>query len=138
MKTLSLKSSLLILITLVCLTLVSCSKDDDPVIDPGTEVTTIPSSSLTSYSGSLNYTGSNGQVVNSINGVATIEKDGSAYRITFSDNVPGLGNLIFENTDGEYTSLNSSGSMSGIVIDGEDLDIGVIHDGSSWSFSGAK
>lgn len=127
---------MLAIVTLVCLTLFSCAKED-PVVNNNTPVN-IPTASLSTYTGSLNYTSSAGQVISSIDGTATIQKSGSAYKISFSDNVPELSNLIFKDEDGSYASMNTSGSMSGIVIDELDLDVGVLNEGNTWSFSGTK
>lgn len=138
MKTLNLKSFAITLATLFCLTLFSCQKDEVPTDNNNNTTVNIPSSSLTTYEGSLNYTSASGQYVSTIDATATIEKNGSTYSISFSDNVPTITGLVFENRDGEYASLNSSNSMSGIVIDDEDLDIGVTSDGNTWAFSGSK
>ncbi len=138
MKTLNLKSFALIVSTLICLTLFSCKKDEVPTDTNNNTTVTIPASSLTSYTGALNYTSTTGQVVNEPNATATIEKNGSTYSISFSDNVPTISSLEFKDEDGEYASLSSSNSMSGIVIDGDDLDIGATNNGNTWAFSGSK
>jgi len=113
----------------------SCG-DEDPT--PDVLNVELPSEVTTTYEGVLTYTSSDGNVISALDGQAEIVESGSNYKIEFSDGVPSISGVSFSNADGEYVSVSSSSSISGIVIDGDDLDIGVTDSGNVWAFSGTK
>lgn len=120
-------------IVLSALVFMSCKKD------AGTSSSPVPAEDLTTYTGTLTYTSSTGSTIaNATTGKATIVKDGSKYKITFSDSVPALEGLKFEKEDGEYVTITEDGSVAGIVIEDGDLDIGVTSGGNTWAFSGSR
>ena len=90
------------------------------------------------YTGTLTYLGSGGNIITNTEGTAKISKNGKTYDITFSDKVPPLMGLVFADNDGSYATISSEDSVSGIDIDEGDLTIGVMKEGNSWAFSGEK
>jgi len=115
----------------------SCG-DEDPISDIDDLDVELPTQVITTYEGVLTYTGSDGNVISALDGEAEIIESGSSYRIEFSDGVPAITGLNFSNADGEYVSISGTSSVAGIVIDGDDLDIGVTSDDNVWAFSGSK
>ncbi len=111
----------------------SCGKDETPT----TASVELPTAVLTTYDGALTYTGTAG-VITVLDGEAEIKKSGSEYIIEFSDGVPSLTGLNFTNADGSYATVAANGSVAGIVIDGDDLDVGATVGGNTWAFSGSK
>jgi len=118
-------------------TLMITSCGDDPIVDTPLNAE-LPTAVVTSYEGVLTYTGSDGNIVSVLDGEADIVESGSGYSIEFSDGVPTISGVNFANTDGEYTSVSVSGSVAGIVIDGDDLTVGVTTNGNVWAFDGSK
>jgi len=126
----------------------SCGKDEDtnpsPDKDPDTieDPVPLPAPVTTIYEGELTYTpptGSTDLPIFTDNATATIEENGDTYTIRFSDNVPSLSNLKFKRDgDEEYASISDSGVLTGVSIDGDDLDIGATLSGETWAFSGSK
>jgi len=115
----------------------SCG-DEDPTPDIDVLNVELPSPVITTYEGVLTYTGSDGNIISALDGEAEIVESGSNYRIEFSDGVPSISGVNFANEDGEYVSVSATSSVAGIVIDGDDLDVGVTTDGNVWAFSGTK
>ncbi|WP_344929653.1 hypothetical protein [Aquimarina addita] len=119
--------------------IISCGSDDD-----GDDVTadvfvTLPTETVSTYTGSLGYTPADGMgVVGVTDGTATITQSGSSYTISFSDGVPSITGLRFLGSDGAYASVSSDGSSLGISLDDGELAIGATIDGNTWAFSGDR
>lgn len=111
----------------------SCKKKDVEKEEDSNGIVALPSSKIATYEGDLQHGATN---VN--DGTATISSSGSSYTITFSNNVPSVSGLKFKLENGEYVSVPSSGSLAGVSIDGDDLDIGIFSNSNNWSFSGTK
>lgn len=127
---LKLKNLSLFFSVLFCLSFfVSC--DDDLEDGP------LPSSALTTYTGTLTYTSASGDIITNLDGTATITLVSNEYHIDFSDNVPSVIGLTFVESNDAFAATSSS-SQTGITINGNELNIGSTKNGNSWAFSGAK
>lgn len=124
-----------ILILCLITSLASCSNDDDG----GSDLTSIPSSFLKTYTGNLVYTSSNGNLISvTETGTATISGTNSNYTITFSDGVPAVTGLQFMANDDDGTSFVSIGvnnSVTGINLDDNGLRLNIVIDLNTWSFT---
>ena len=98
----------------------------------------LPSSLLATYSGTLNYTDSDGNDISKTDGTATISKSGSTYTINFNHNVPTISNLRFKDKNGSYATVSTSNSSAGIVIENDEITVSVVKDGNNWGFTGMK
>ena len=98
----------------------------------------LPSSVLTTYTGALTYTGSDGTIISENDGTAVISESGSTYTIEFNYNVPTLSGLRFEDNNGSYATIGTNNSSSGIAINGDEIDIAVTKSGDNWAFAGTK
>ncbi len=117
----------------------SCAKDEDTTPDPIEDnPVVLPAEVVTSYQGDLSYTSASGDFIFEENGTATITGSNGTYTISFSNGVPALNALKFKTQSGGYATISDDGSLSGIAIDGDDLDIGSTKDGATWAFSGSK
>lgn len=135
MKTLK-AFTILILIVSLSATFACSNKDDNP---KPTAIVNLPAAVITTYKGSLSYSGKDGTVkANGDDGTATITKNGSNYTITFSDGVPALSGLSFIANSGDYASVGENGSVAGVSIRSSRIDISVTMDGNVWGFSGTK
>lgn len=116
----------------------SCGSDDDSGDDVVTDLfATLPAETVTTYTGSLAYTPSNGMgVIVVTDGTATISQSGGSYTISFSDGVPSITGLRFLGNEGAYASVSADGSSLGITIDDDELAVGATIGGNAWSFSG--
>lgn len=116
---------------------ISCSNDDN---DPS--FSTLPAQSVTTYTGSLLYTGTGGgSVLNATTGMATISGNSGNYTISFSDGVPSVNNLSFISNDSgdTYAAVDISGStVSSIGINGTNLGIEIVNGGNIWTFAGSR
>lgn len=131
------KSLFLIAILAVAFSFTTLKKDQNKKLEPVIEI--LQNSNIEgTYNGSLTYVSSLGKVVTSINAKATISKEEKTYTILFSNDVPSLKGLIFNNDGGSYVTISKSNSVSGIDIDGEDLSVVVTKDGNTWAFSGER
>ena len=126
------KSLALFLVLGTILTSCTASLIEDPDEDE------IPSSIEATYTGILSYSSSTGDKKENDSGTATISKNGSTYTISFSDGVPSLSGLKFKDNNGSYATIGTSGSLSGINIDGDKLEMSASKDGNSWAFNGEK
>jgi len=137
MKTIATKFLILSLVSLTFFSFMSCDDDEPMIMDDGS-TTSLPAAVVTTYEGDLVYTSATGEVITALDGEAEIRKSGSSYIIEFSDGVPDLTGLNFNNEDGSYATVGGGSSVAGIVIDGDDLDIGATQNGNTWAFSGSK
>jgi len=133
------RTSILSLAILILGSFASCKKDEvaDEPNNSSAETVSLPASNVTTYDGDLSYVPAAGSPILTNDGEATITQSGNTYTITFSDGVPGLSGLQFTLDDGEYATISSGSSLSGIVVDGNTIDIGVVKDGNNWSFAGS-
>ncbi|PZD79346.1 hypothetical protein [Mesonia sp. K7] len=83
----------------------SCSKDDNPV-DNDLFVGT--------YDGSLSYDSGDGTTVNTNDGRVTVTKVGDNYRFSFSDGIPDITGVKFEEENSEY-HINVGGDESSYI-----------------------
>jgi len=123
-----------VVLVLSILFMTSCGSDDD-----GTEVGVVelPAALLTSYTGNLVYTPIDGSgITENTNGTATLSRSGDTYTVSFSDGVPSLTGITFiTGSNGTFSSASAGSSSSGIVVEEDDLRIGVTISGSNWSFA---
>lgn len=105
--------------------IVSCSRDDDPADNDFFAGT---------YNGSISYVdGSNN--INTADGKVFVTKiaSGTKYNFKFSNGIPDLNGIEFQQTgDNTLVSVGSSGT-SYIKIDNNDLDILYTKDGKTWT-----
>ncbi len=127
---LKLKNYPLILSLLFSLSfLVACNDDMDDGI--------LPSTALTTYTGTLVYSPAVGEVTTTVSGTATISLVRNEYNIDFSDNVPSVIGLTFVESDGDFTT-GPGADQTVLTIDGDELTIASFKDLNSWSFNGSK
>ncbi|MDF0719372.1 hypothetical protein P0M11_05095 [Kaistella sp. PBT33-4] len=105
--------------------IVSCSRDDDPADNDFFAGT---------YNGSISYVdGSNN--INTADGKVFVTKiaSGTKYNFKFSNGIPDLNGIEFQQTgDNTLVSVGSTGT-SYIKIDNNDLDILYTKDGKTWT-----
>ncbi len=105
--------------------IVSCSRDDDPADNDFFAGT---------YNGSISYVdGSNN--INTADGKVFVTKiaSGTKYNFKFSNGIPDLNGIEFQQTgDNTLVSVGSNGT-SYIKIDNNDLDILYTKDGKTWT-----
>ncbi|QFG52209.1 hypothetical protein [Chryseobacterium sp.] len=105
--------------------IVSCSRDDDPADNDFFAGT---------YNGSISYVdGSNN--INTADGKVFVTKiaSGTKYNFKFSNGIPDLNGIEFQQTgDNTLVSVGSTGT-SYIKIDNNDLDIFYTKDGKTWT-----
>ncbi|WP_299902311.1 hypothetical protein [uncultured Aquimarina sp.] len=113
----------------------SCGSDDDGTV-PAEPFVALPSEVLTTFSGELTYTPASGMgIVAGVQGTATISVSGTNHTISFSDGVPSITGIRFlGSSNGNYASVGTSGSVAGIVIEGNELTIGATMDSNVWAF----
>lgn len=122
MKNLLKTLSILILSLFV---IVSCSRDDDPADNDFFAGT---------YNGNISYLdGSNN--INTADGKVFVTKiaSGTKYNFKFSNGIPDLNGIEFQQTgDNTLVSVGST-TTSYITIDNNDLDIFYTKDGKTWT-----
>ncbi len=113
------------IIILSLFVIVSCSRDDDPADNDFFAGT---------YNGSISYVdGSNN--INTADGKVFVTKiaSGTKYNFKFSNGIPDLNGVEFQQTgDNTLVSVGSNGT-SYIKIDNNDLDILYTKDGKTWT-----
>lgn len=105
--------------------IVSCSRDDDPADNDFFAGT---------YNGSISYLDGNNNI-NTADGKVFVTKIGSGtkYNFKFSNGIPDLNGIEFQQTgDNTLVSVGSTGT-SYIKIDNNDLDILYTKDGKTWT-----
>lgn len=118
----------LVLIAAVFLTITSFKKN-----------TSLPSETVTTYTGDLAYTPTGRMPIANTAGKATISGSKGNYTISISDNVPSLTGLRFDKeSKGNYVTESKKGSVVGINIDGNTLSVSKISSGANWGFTGTK
>ena len=123
------KTLVVLTLGIVSLTLASCRKDNIK----------LPSSALSTYTGSLTYTPNTGAAISTTSGTATISGSKGNYTVSFSDGVPALTDLKFDKgTSGSYVSESSSGSAAGVTINSNSFNISATTQNGQWAFSGTK
>ena len=124
-----------IVLVLTVLLTTSCGSDDDAATADA--FVTLPEPLLTSYTGALNYTSSDGSLpIINTSGTATVALSGNTYTINFSDDVPTISGLVFlQNSNGDFISASAGQSASVISLEDGDLAIGATINGNTWSFS---
>lgn len=105
--------------------IVSCSRDDDPADNDFFAGT---------YNGNISYLdGSNN--INTADGKVFVTKiaSGTKYNFKFSNDIPDLNGIEFQQTgDNTLVSVGST-TTSYITIDNNDLDIFYTKDGKTWT-----
>ena len=118
-----LKTFAILILSLIVI--VSCSRDDDPADNDFFAGT---------YNGSISYVdGSNN--INTADGKVFVTKiaSGTKYNFKFSNGIPDLDGIEFQQTgDNTLVSVGSTGT-SYIKIDNNDLDILYTKDGKTWT-----
>lgn len=113
------------ILILSLIVIVSCSRDDDPADNDFFAGT---------YNGSISYVdGSNN--INTADGKVFVTKiaSGTKYNFKFSNGIPDLNGIEFQQTgDNTLVSVGSTGT-SYIKIDNNDLDILYTKDGKTWT-----
>ncbi|KAA1244002.1 hypothetical protein [Aquimarina sp. RZ0] len=114
----------------------SCGSDDDGGTVIANVFATLPADVLDTYDGELTYTPADGMgIVAGVEGTATISRSGETYTISFSNEVPAITGLRFiGEDDGNYASVGTDGSATGISIDDDELTVGAAIDGNAWAF----
>ncbi|HLV46403.1 MAG TPA: hypothetical protein VKY32_05110 [Flavobacterium sp.] len=100
----------------------ACSKDDDPS-DNDLFVGT--------YNGSIHYT-SDSENKSSDDGKVTVVKVGNKYNFAFSDGIPNINGIEFEEEDDNYYINIGGNELSYIRINESDLKIFYSTDGQTW------
>ena len=100
----------------------ACSKDDDPS-DNDLFVGT--------YNGSIHYT-SDSENKSSDDGKVTVVKVGNKYNFAFSDGIPNINGIEFEEEDDNYYINIGGNELSYIRINESDLEIFYSVDGQTW------
>ncbi|TWI86820.1 hypothetical protein [Chitinophaga japonensis] len=116
-------TSILSMTLLATFLLVSCSKDTDPA---DTDIFT------GTFKGEIGYT--DGETnISQENGSVFVTKVGSRYDFRFSDNIPDLTGVEFEQKD-DNTMVNIGASGTGVItINKDNLNIAFSRDGQTWS-----
>jgi hypothetical protein len=115
---------LLALVTVV--SIISCSKDDDPVNNDFFAGT---------YNGHITYNEAGGASVDQPNGKVFVTKiaSGTKYNFSFSDGIPDLNGIEFQQTgDHTLTSVGAT-SLVYIKINNNNLSILYSKDGKTWT-----
>lgn len=110
---------------IVCLTFLafSCSKDDDPA-DNDLFVGT--------YNGSVSYTDGD-ENISSDDGSVTVAKVGNNYNFAFSNGIPNITGVEFED-DGDNGVINIGWDDTQLIrIDASTLQILYVKDGETWT-----
>ncbi len=100
----------------------------------------LPSENVTTYTGKLGFTNSNGSApIAKDNGAkATITQIDKVVSISFSDSVPPVTGIQFIKSGSDYVSVSENGSAAGISFSGNTVKIAVTKDGKNWGFDGTK
>mgnify|MGYP007032570040 CR=1 FL=1 len=110
---------------IVCLTFLafSCSKDDDPA-DNDLFVGT--------YNGSVSYTDGD-ESISAEDGSVTVAKVGNNYNFAFSNGIPNITGVEFEE-DGDNSLINIGWNDTQLIrITASSLEILYIKDGETWT-----
>jgi len=115
----------------------ACGSDDDGAVVPVEQFVALPAEVLTTFPGTLSYTAGDGTlIIADVPGTATISVSGTNHTISFSNDVPSITGIRFlGSSNGNYASIGTSGSVAGIVIEGNELTVGAVINGNSWSFN---
>lgn len=116
------------ILSLLCIalfTFASCSKDDDPADNI---------LFADKYRGNISYTSTGDEEdVPSAEGTVTVTKIGDTYNFAFSNGIPNINGIEFEKR-GDNTYWNIGGSTASYIqIDAENLTIGYVKDGATWT-----
>jgi|SRR5690554_1292471 len=101
----------------------ACSKDDDPA-DNDLFVGT--------YNGSISYT-SDTESKSAEDGRITVAKVGDQYNFAFSDGIPNITGIEFEEEDANYYINIGGNELSYIRINESELKILYVVDGETWT-----
>lgn len=110
----------------VCLTFLafSCSKDDDPA-DNDVFVGT--------YDGSIGYT-NDGETISVDDGSVTVVKTGDDYYFRFSDGIPNLTGVEFEESDDNVLlNVDFEDGVQYVRVTASNLSILYSKDGATWT-----
>lgn len=120
MKKIKLLGAMLIAIMMV--TAVACSKDDDPA-DNDFFVGT--------YDGDISFNDGNETIIDD-DGRVTVVKVGDSYSFDFGSGIPNITGVKFqESGDNTYTSIGDG--VTGITIDANSLTMLVINNEGTWT-----
>jgi len=104
----------------------SCSNDDDPVNNDFFAGT---------YKGSISYNDGGSTSINTNNGSVFVTKiaSGTKYNFAFSDSIPDLNGIEFEQKGDHTLVMVGSTATSYIRIDNNELKILYMKDGKTWT-----
>ncbi|WEK69091.1 MAG: hypothetical protein P0Y62_14725 [Candidatus Chryseobacterium colombiense] len=104
----------------------SCSRDDDPVNNDFFAGT---------YKGSISYNDGGSTNISTNNGSVFVTKiaSGTKYNFAFSDSIPDLNGIEFEQKGDHTLVMIGSSATSYIRIDNNELKILYIKDGKTWT-----
>ncbi len=140
-NTISLPKSIFAVCVCAMLSLAACGgKDSNPQPTTGGPVE-LPTNVLGTFTGVATYTKpGTTAIVNNSNAKATLTKTGDkTYSIMFSDNIPTITNLTFQDTGGGvYGSLGEDGTGAGVGVSAKGMAIGYTKDTAGWQFQGTK
>lgn len=111
------------LVAIVALVFTSCSKDDDP---------TDNDLFIGTYDGWIHYDdNSDGTIIETGDGEVTVTKVGDSYSFTFSNNIPQIRDIEFEEGEDHHINIGNS-EVSYIKITAHALEIYYSEDGETW------
>lgn len=104
----------------------SCSRDDDPVNNDFFAGT---------YKGSISYNDGGSTNISTNNGSVFVTKiaSGTKYNFAFSDSIPDLNGIEFEQKGDHTLVMIGSSATSYIRIDNNELKILYMKDGKTWT-----
>jgi hypothetical protein len=115
-----------VLLFFVVMTVSSCSDDDDPVNNDFFSGT---------YKGSISYNDGGSTSISTNSGSVFVTKiaSGTKYNFAFSDSIPDLNGVEFEQKGDHTLVMIGSSATSYIRIDNNELKILFIKDGKTWT-----
>lgn len=123
-----LKFSFFALAAVLMIGLASCSKDTDPA---DTDVF------LGTYKGNIAYVKGLSESKSNANGSIIVSKVGATYSFVFSDGIPPLTGVKFEQKD-DNTYVSVGDGLTGITITASTLNMLVSKDGATWTVSAKR
>ncbi len=116
----------MMLLVFTALSFSSCSRDDDPVNNDFFAGT---------YKGSISYNDGGSTNISTDNGSVFVTKiaSGTKYNFSFSNGIPDLNGIEFEQKGDHTLVMIGSSATSYIRIDNNELKILFIRDGKTWT-----
>ena len=113
----------MLIIAVSLVTVVSCSKDDDPADND---------LFVGKYKGSVSYLKLGEENISASDGSVEVVKVGDNYNFIFSNNIPNISGVEIEKDKNSLIMVGSN-ETSYIRIDEDDLKILYIKDGATWT-----